>query len=126
MHDHELRLVLHNEVHARPPEPMSVPMAISHVVMWIDREAREASRTHLAQLLRDHHQATPEANSTHLRADFGSWRLRWELHTEFVTWTFMRTIDPTSMPSEPESALQSIPQAWLSQLPGQCLARLHL
>jgi uncharacterized membrane-anchored protein len=126
MRDHVQRLALHNEVHARPPESMIVPMAISHVVMWIDREARQSSREHLAQWLRDHHQPTPDENCTHLRADFGAWRLRWELHTEFVTWTFLRAIDPTSAGNDPETALQAVPHAWLSQLPGECLSRIHL
>lgn len=126
MQDHVQRLALHNEVHARPPEPVRVPMVISHVVMGIDRDSRQASRLHLARLLRDHHLATPEENSTHLRADFGSWRLRWELHTEFVTWTFMCEGDPAVPSSEPASALQAVPQAWLSALPGECLARIHL
>ena len=126
MQDHDQRIALHNEVHARPPEALQVPMAIAHIVMWTDRDGREASRNHLAQLLRDHHLPTPAANSTHLRADFGSWRLRWELHTEFVTWTFMR-----EMPSEPanvmpQTAVQAVPQQWLNQLPGECLVRLHL
>ena len=126
MHDHTQRLALHNEVHARPPEPVVAPMAIAHIVMWIDREAREACRLHLVQLLRDHHLATPEENSTHLRVDFGSWRLRWELHTEFVTWTFMRDIDPAASNAELESALKAVPQSWLSQMPGECLSRIHL
>ena len=41
MQDHALRQVLHNEVHARPPEPMQVPLAISHIVMWADRGVRD-------------------------------------------------------------------------------------
>jgi len=126
MQDHLQRLALHNEVHARPPEPVGVPMVISHVVMGIDRESRQASRSHLVQLLRNHHLAIPEETTTHLRADFGSWRLRWELHTEFVTWTFMREGDPGVPGTEPESALQAVPQAWLSNLPGACLARIHM
>jgi len=101
-------------------------MVISHVVMGIDRESRQASRSHLVQLLRNHHLAIPEETTTHLRADFGSWRLRWELHTEFVTWTFMREGDPGVPGTEPESALQAVPQAWLSNLPGACLARIHM
>ena len=126
MQDHAQRLALHNEVHARPPEPVSSPTVISHVVMVIDRESRQASRLHLSRLLQDHHLPTPEENSTHLRADFGSWRLRWELHTEFVTWTFMR-VGNTDLPGgEPESALRAVPQAWLSALPGKCLSRIHV
>ena len=126
MQDHDQRIALHNEVHARPPEALQVPMAIAHIVMWTDRDGREASRNHLAQLLRDHHLPTPAANSTHLRADFGSWRLRWELHTEFVTWTFMREMPAGPANVMPQTAVQAVPQQWLDQLPGECLVRLHL
>ena len=85
---HPQRAQLHNEIHARPPEALAAPVAIAHIVMWADAAQREASRAHLAALLRDQHQAMPDAHSTHLRANLGGFRLRWELHTEFVTWTF--------------------------------------
>jgi uncharacterized membrane-anchored protein len=125
--DHPQRLALHNEVHARPPEPMQAPMAISHVVMWVDRASAQASRDHLAQLLRDHHLPAPDAHTNHVRMDLGTFRLRWELHTEFVSWTFMRAVgDDVFARAEPLSAIQSVPQKWLSQLPGECLARLHV
>jgi hypothetical protein len=32
VNEHPLRRALHNEVHARPPEPMTAPLVISHVV----------------------------------------------------------------------------------------------
>ncbi len=125
--DHPQRLALHNEVHARPPEPMQAPMAISRVVMWGNRETAEASRAHLAQLLHDHHLPAPDALTNHLRVDLGAFRLRWELHTEFISWTFMRTVDAQVFAqAEPMTAMQGVPQAWLSQLPGECLTRLHL
>jgi uncharacterized membrane-anchored protein len=125
--DYPQRLALHNEVHARPPEPMQAPMAISRVVMWGNREAAHASRAHLAQLLRDHHLPAPDALTNHVRVDLGAFRLRWELHTEFVSWTFMRTVDAQVFAqAEPMTAMQGVPQAWLSQLPGECLTRLHL
>ena len=89
MKEHALRQALHNEVHARPPEPMRAPLAISHVVMFTDAVAREASRAHLLALLNTHGLPLPQAHVNHWRVDLGTWRLRWELHTEFVTWTFM-------------------------------------
>jgi uncharacterized membrane-anchored protein len=59
--------------------------------------------------------------------DGGSWRLRWELHTEFVTWTFMADA-PTGLPNSQSYglALDKLPQKWLQQLPGECLSRIHL
>jgi uncharacterized membrane-anchored protein len=116
---HPQRVLLHNEIHARPPEAMAAPLALSHVVMFGDAAAREASREHLSALLRDHHLPQPDAQSTHLRMDFGGFRLRWELHTEFVTWTFSRPFDSAGFGErEPLTAVQAVPQDWLAALPG--------
>ena len=124
---HAQRVALHNEIHARPPEAMSVPLAISHVVMLCDGAQREASRAHVAALLRDHHLTLPDSATIHLRVDLGAFRLRWELHTEFVTWTFMRVgAAEGGVERQPESAMNGVPQAWFSALPGECLTSLHL
>lgn len=125
---HAQRVALHNEIHARPPEAMTVPLAISHVVMVCDAAQREASRAHVTALLRDHHLPLPDSNTTHLRMDVGSFRIRWELHTEFVSWTFMRALPPEALGAreEPASAIDAVPQDWLSALPGQCLTSLHI
>jgi uncharacterized membrane-anchored protein len=124
---HPQRVALHNEIHARPPEAMNAPLAISHVVMVGDAQEREASRAHVAALLRDHHLPQPDAQSTHIRMDLGPFRVRWELHTEFVTWSFSRPIEAEGFGErEPATALDAVPQEWLAQLPGQCLASMHL
>jgi uncharacterized membrane-anchored protein len=124
---HPQRVALHNEIHARPPEAMSAPVAISHLVMLGDAAEREASRAHLAALLRDHHLPQPDAASTHVRMDLGAFRVRWELHTEFVTWTFSRPFDIAGFGErEPGTAWESVPKEWLAGLPGQWLAGLHL
>ena len=124
---HPQRVALHNEIHARPPESLQSPVAISHVVMVCDSAQREASRQHIARLATDHHLPTPDAHSTHVRLDLGPYRMRWELHTEFVTLTFMRSIDSAQFGErEPEAAIDVVPQQWLAALPGQCLASVHL
>ena len=124
---HPQRTALHNEVHARPPEALAAPLALSHVVMLCSAEQREASRAHLAALLADHHLPQPDSQCTHVRMVLGAFRLRWELHTEFVTWTFHRPIEAAGFGErEPLSAIDAVPQAWLASLPGQCLTALHL
>jgi uncharacterized membrane-anchored protein len=124
---HPQRTALHNEIHARPPESMTPPIAISHVVMVADAAGRDASRDHLAVLLRDHHLPQPDASSTHVRMDVGGFRVRWELHTEFVTWTFSRAFDPEGFGErEPVTAIDAVPRSWLAALPGEMLASQHL
>ena len=39
---HPQRVALHNEIHARPPDAMVAPVALSHLVMWTDAAEREA------------------------------------------------------------------------------------
>jgi uncharacterized membrane-anchored protein len=124
---HPLRVALHNEIHARPPEVMTAPLVISHVVMLCNEAERAASREHVAALLLDHHLPPPDETSTHIRADMGAFRLRWELHTEFVTYTFMHpTQDDVSHERAPQTALEAVPQLWLEKMPGAALTSLHL
>lgn len=124
---HPSRVALHNEIHARPPEAMTAPVAISHIVMVCDAAQRQASRDHVATLLRDHHLPPPDGASTHIRVDLGGFKLRWELHTEFVTYTFMRSLENDTLNErEPQTALEVVPQAWLEKLPGEALTNLHV
>ena len=126
---HPQRVALHNEIHARPPEAMTVPVAISHVVMLCDAKQRADSREHVAALLRDHHLPQPDGLTTHLRMDMGQFRIRWELHTEFVSWTFMRELGPnraSDATTDPAPAIDAVPQDWFAALPGECLTSLHL
>ena len=72
MIDHPQRTALHNEIHARPPEPMTPPLAISHVVMLCDPVERDASRAHLSTLLRDHHLPALDDATSHSRHNLGA------------------------------------------------------
>jgi len=127
LHQHPQRAALHNEVHARPPQALMAPLAISHVVMACDAAQRDASRSHVAALLRDHHLPLPDPQSSHFRMDLGAFHIRWELHTEFVTWTFMCPMPMERFgDNEPTLAADAVPQDWFDGLPGQCLSSLHL
>src|SRR5205823_4107877 len=84
-------------------------------------------RGHLAALLRDHHLPQPDAQSSHVRMEIGGFRVRWELHTEFVTWTFSRASNAEGFGErEPATAIEAVPQEWLARMPGELIASLHL
>ena len=124
---HALRSALHNEVHARPPEAMDAPLAISHIVMLCDAAERVRSRAHLAALLRDHHLPAPDDRGTHVRSDLQGYRLRWELHTEFVTWTFSRPMGQAELRQlHPHGSTGHVPHDWLHAVPGRVLCAQHL
>ena len=127
---HPQRTLLHNEIHARPPEAFAPPLAITHVAMLADEAQRAASRAHLGALLADHHLPLPPGEAGYLRTDFGTFNLRWEMHTEFVAWTFMRPLAGAELSAmtqgAPTHAIDVVPQAWLRDLPGENLVSLHL
>ena len=128
---HPDRALLHNEVHARPPEALTAPLAIAHVVMLSGEGGSAASRAHLATLLRDHHLAPPDEQTTHVRIDVAGFRLRWEMHTEFVSWTFTVPLPSgnegdAGAQNPPASAIDAVPQQWLAGLPGQCLCSMNV
>ena len=127
MQQHPQRAALHNEVHARPPQALVAPLAISHLGMVCDAAQREASRAHIAALLHDLHLPLPDPQASHFRMDLGQFHIRWELHTEFVSWTFMCALAGERLGEvEPEPAFNAVPQNWLAALPGQCLSSLNL
>ncbi|MCK9516247.1 MAG: DUF3422 domain-containing protein [Ottowia sp.] len=129
----ELRLELHQEVHARPPEELQAPLAITHWVMWINADERAASRAHLLDLLAGRGLPEPDPQAVYHHADLGTFRLRWELHTEFVVWTFFQPLQPDEMSAlamaagaELPVAGQRAPQAWSRDIPGAVLAGVNL
>ena len=112
MKDHALRHILHNEVHARPPEPVTGPMAISHLVQLYGNSSKQASRAHLQQLLSSHQLPMPDEDTNHMSVNIGLFRLRWELHTEFASWTFMRACNEKMLEpnARPHTAIEVVPQ----------------
>jgi uncharacterized membrane-anchored protein len=125
-----LRQRLHHEVHARPPEVLQAPLAITHLAMLVDDESRSASRAQLVALLQASGLPAPDPDAVFVRAELGRFRLRWEMHTEFVAWTLMRPLDADEAAAvaqgEALTALELAPPAWRAALPGRQLAGVQL
>ncbi|MEY3954051.1 MAG: hypothetical protein RLZZ397_931 [Pseudomonadota bacterium] len=126
---HPLRVSLHNEIHSRPAERVESPMVIRHLVFSLQSSERNTSREHLCQLLRDHHHSEPAPTSNHFRADLVTFKLRWELHTEFLSLTIFRllTADEQAVDSAQKlSALDAVPKKWLAAMPGLCIVNTSM
>lgn len=120
---HPQREALHNEVHARPYERLTAPLALTHVgLLGADGDS---TREHINTLLRSRHLPLVADQDSHISTDIGALRLRWEKHTEFHTVTFWRS--PTDAISGFDLAtLPQAPQEWLQGLPGQWMVGLHV
>lgn len=139
------RAELNNEVHARPFASVTAPMSASHLAVLWGEGGGEADLKHLAALCRDAGVPPPPPDAGHFAQDFGAYSLRWERHSEFSSYTFLRSGAPRSgaardylrgpgglspgVGSEPfaaqETAIAKVPRAWLAAMPGSVLVAAH-
>ena len=127
--EHPDRAALVAEVHARPPMRLGSPAKVSHLVMLSGEDAAPEERAHLALLAETVDVAQPDHEARQFFADFGAFKLRWERHTEFSVWTFVRegamaaaTFD---RPFE-DLPIGHVPSDWLAALPGRALVHVDL
>lgn len=120
--EHAQRRELAGEVHARPFEVLSVPLRASRLAV-VDRDP-EAEREHLRLLCRQYGAEPPGIDADYFSRTLGLFRLRWERHTEFSTYTVYRfgTIDRPFT----ATALDLVPQDWLAAVPGSLIAAMHI
>lgn len=121
--DHPERLVLADEVHARPPEPLTTPARATYVAMLLSPDERELERQHLARLCMRFDGAPPPAGTTQFSARLGGLRMKWERHGEFSGYTFFAP-DAGGKPFA-ETAAAGLPAGWLQGLPGRTVAAAH-
>lgn len=121
--NHSQRYQLTNEVHARPYASVYTPARASHLALVLTPEQKQQDRASLTTLCERYLVPPPPHDADHFNADFGSFQLRWEQHTEFCTYTFYGAGDC----SDPfaENALRSVPDDWLRNMPGEVIVAAH-
>jgi uncharacterized membrane-anchored protein len=119
--DHPLRYKLANELHARPFPSMGTPCTAAFIALKQDGQAslqgRDEERQHLLDLLDRHGAAHPQPDATHYYGQIGKQWLKWEQHTEFVT--YMVFSDGLDERPFDEAGFTAFPSDWLAQAPGQ-------
>lgn len=124
--DHPLRYALVNELHARPFPALDLPCHAAYVAVKEPQDAhnrdRAADMNHLLALLDRHGASRPPEGATHHFARIGRHDLKWESHTEFVTYSaFGRGVGTRAFdPAEAEV----FPADWLATAPGLRLAAI--
>ena len=118
--DHPLRYALANELHARPFPMAAAPCRAAYLAIKRPTDAaardRDADRAHLIALLDRYGATHPQPDATHYFGPIGRHQLKWESHTEFVTYT----IFGEGVADHPfaASTFEMFPEDWLSQAPG--------
>ncbi|RMD88376.1 MAG: DUF3422 family protein, partial [Alphaproteobacteria bacterium] len=117
--DHPLRFKLANELHARPFPALTPPCHAALLAIKPPQGAaqrdRARDRAHLIALLDRFGADHPPPDATHHFADLGRVRLKWESHTEFVTYTIFA--DGVEARPFDAAAFAVFPEDWLAELP---------
>ncbi len=124
MREHPDREALVLELHARPYEHLLPPERASHLAVLTGVDGADGDRAHVAALCTKFGAPTPPDGATFFRADLGPFRLRWERHTEFSTYTFHRREvfeHPFLHP-----VFDLVPKDWLDALPGHVVSAVHV
>ncbi|MER2512740.1 MAG: DUF3422 domain-containing protein [Nitrosomonas ureae] len=118
------RQELHAELNAVAYELLAPPFELSHLVLMSEREWIEQERKLIRQLCVRYGINPPNTHENDFSADFGEFRLRWERHTEYSTYTVYR-VGVFDIPFE-RPAITYVPQEWLTSLPGELLVATHI
>lgn len=115
--DHPLRYAMTNELHARPFPTINAPARAAYLAIASDVPDRDANRAHLLDLLDRYGAPHPQPDATHYSGQIGKHRLKWESHSEFVTYTIFgegNALDPFDA-----ATFHMFPSDWLEQAPGK-------
>lgn len=118
--DHPLRYAMANELHARPFPTVETPSRAAYLAIKPAKNAagrdRAADRAHLIDLLDRFGAQHPQPDATHYFGQIGKHLLKWESHTEFVTYT----IFGKGLAERPFDAqtFNVFPEDWLNAAPG--------
>lgn len=118
--DHPLRYAMANELHARPFPTITAPSHAAYLAIKPAENAagrnRDADRAHLLDLLDRFGAQHPQPGATHYSGQLGKHSLKWESHTEFVTYTLFGE-GLSDQPFDP-NMFAAFPQDWLAMSPG--------
>jgi len=118
--DHPLRYPMANELHARPFPTLNAPCTATYLAIKQPNDAANRDRSldmaHLIDLLDRYGAPHPQPGATHYFGKIGRHTLKWEQHTEFVTYTAFED-GLSDRPFDP-AEFDIFPRDWLSKAPG--------
>ena len=131
--NHPLRVPLSAEIHSRPPIRLEAPERITHLGIFGRNEPEENKTVGVqTQLLADlciHYGVIPPVvEAKYFFHDFGRFRLKWECHSEFSSFTFVSSVHGDSKPDGLFERMSSeeLPQEWLLRLQGKLMVATHI
>ncbi|MDD2924739.1 DUF3422 family protein [Rhodoferax sp.] len=127
--DDPQRVVLHDEVHARPAARIRLPALIVYVAVLNDGVSREAECAHLNRLPGQAPLTPDQLLGNFLRLRLNGFTVKWERHTEFTRYSIVQPLPAQAVLGSAEPDLLSglvVSAQWLAQIPGRTVAAIQL
>lgn len=121
--NHSQRFNLSNEVHARPPEPLSGAVKLSCIALTTSWPYSDRDQQVVAELTKRYGATPPGPGVKHYSVDLRDFRLIWERHTEFTRYTFIVPARGEDIFSP--AAINAVPADWIASLPGELIVATH-
>ncbi|MDB5797350.1 MAG: hypothetical protein JWP36_1252 [Paucimonas sp.] len=124
-----LRVIVHDEVHARPPARIRLPALVMFVAVLNDGVERAQECEHLNRLPGQGRLTAGDLQHNFLGLALGEAVLRWERHGEFTRYMLIQDLPPAALADGAAAAVADalcIAPAWLAGIPGRTIAAIQL
>ena len=132
--NHSLRVPLAAEIHSRPFLKLEAPELISHFAVYRIADngtgvpLGHSHHATLGALCKHFGVSAPAGDAKYFYHDFGRFRLKWECHTEFSTYTFAGRPagEVATEQAFEQMPVTHLPQEWLLTLQGRLMVAAHV
>ena len=127
--DDDLRLELHNEVHARPTASIQLPALVTYLAVLNLGVTREDEWAQLRKLPGQSDLPLDSLQGNFLRLQCPGYTVKWERHTEFTRYSIVQTLPAEALlgcANPPLAQWFATPPLWLSAAPGRTVAAVHM
>lgn len=119
--DHPLRQRLNLEFHAGPPVPLPGATLVTHLAFQHEEEPARDERELLVDLCKDLACTAVDHADSCLTLETAAFRMRWERHTEFSSYTFFRALAAGEVLAADATALDVLHLDWMQRIPGRLM-----
>lgn len=126
--DDPLRVLLHDEVHARPSARIRLPALVTCVAVLNEGVTREDELAHLRRLPGQHDLPAAQLQGNFVGLRLGGRALKWERHSEFTRYSLVQPLSEGAAAGGAGSLSAALAPdaAWLRAIPGRTIAAILL
>ena len=126
LEEHPLRQRLNVEFHVGPPVPLDGAALVTHLVFLHGDSTCPDERNNLADLCKGLACTAVDNTDSCLTLETAAFRMRWERHTEFSSYTFFRSLAADEVPDPDATALDALHLDWMQGIPGKLMVATQI